>query len=389
MRFLYSHRTRSADGQYVHIRELTEALRAEGVALTLCGPEGVSDTADTAPRTLDAGAGEPSPWRRFIPKALYELAELAYSLPAFWRLRGAAQEAAPDILYERYNLFFLAGLWQRALTKRPLILEVNSPLLAERTKHGGLALKPLARWTEQAVWRAADALLPVTEALAEDLRRAGVPDTKITVIPNGVSAPFLAPADPAPLRERFRLGQKTVLGFSGFVRDWHGVDLVLDFMAARPSTALHLLLVGEGPAVPDLKAQAERLNLSEHFTVTGTVQREAMPAHLACFDVALQPRVTAYASPLKLFEYMAQGRAVIAPDQANIREVMTDGQTGLLFAPEDRHDFFEKLEKMIADQALRTHLGAGARDWIISTDRTWRGNARKVIEIAQSLRDAD
>ena len=406
MKILYSHRTKSADGQYVHIRALTDALINRGHDLRIVGPEGEQAQAT---RSLDAGT--PAPQTKassqnsaakndaagnrikagltsLMPRALYEVAELGYTLPAARRLSAAARQFSPDIIYERYNLFFHAGAHVRKQLNLPYILEVNSPLREERARHGGLALGGMAKRSETALWKGADAILPVTRVLADKLVEAGVDENRITVIQNGVEDSFLQPRAPGTLNEQYQLAGKIVLGFTGFVRDWHGVDRILKFMASHENKKLHLLLVGDGPARADLQSLAERLGLANRFTVTGVVQREDIPDHVALFDVALQPAVVAYASPLKLFEYMAMGKAIIAPDQPNIRETLEHGKSGLLFDPGDKAGLEKFLNNLVEDPQLRQRLGAAARVALEQADYTWAGNAARVETIANQLRAA-
>ena len=377
MKILYSHRTRSADGQWVHISALTSALSVRGHEVFMCGP------GNDKVRTLDVGDGRRA--AAWLPKPFYECAEYGYSFPAFLKLRRAAEGFAPDVLYERYNLFFHAGAWLKRKLGLPMILEINAPLAEERALHGGLSLKMMARRSEAAIWRAADKVLPVTNALAGHVRAAGVAEERIEVVQNGVDAAFLKVRDPGTVRARYNLDGKLVLGFAGFVRDWHGVDRAVRFLAASARKDLHLLIVGDGPARQGLETLAEELGVADRVTITGVVQRGDMPDYIAAFDIALQPSVVAYASPLKLFEYMAQGKAVAAPACANIREVLSDGEDGLLFA----NDGFETaLAKLVDDASLRTRLGGAARDTIINGDYTWAGNARRVEAIAESLRSS-
>ncbi|GAB4522294.1 MAG: glycosyltransferase family 4 protein [Amphiplicatus sp.] len=382
MRILYSHRTRSADGQYVHIRALSEALAARGVRVFMAGPDDFGETARDRP--LDAQAGE-SVWRRRLPRAAHELAELAYSLPAHARLARAARAFDPDILYERYNLFHHAGAWLARRRRLPFLLEVNAPLSRERAEHGGLALPGLARASERAVWRAADRVLPVSQALARLVEGAGVPPERITVIRNGVERAFLDGADPAPARARYGLEGKTVLGFAGFARAWHGLDRVLYYLAARRRDDLVFLLVGDGPARAPLETLARRLGVERRLVLAGVVQRAAMPGLIAAFDAALLPAAPVYAAPLKLMEYMALGRAILAPDQANIRELVEPGVEALLAPPEDDGAFFAALDGLVADAGLRARLGAAARARLIKDELTWQANAARVERLAASF----
>ena len=100
--------------------------------------------------------------RKVLPGALGEIAELAYTIPAYWRLRRACRAFKPDFIYERCNLYYLAGTWLARATGLPFLLEVNAPLADERIRFGGLRLHGLAHRLENAVWRAADRVLPVT-----------------------------------------------------------------------------------------------------------------------------------------------------------------------------------------------------------------------------------
>ena len=190
MKFIYSHRTQSSDGQYVHIQELTDALKARGHSLVMAGPGGAREAAG---KPLDAGGS--GSLRARLPGFVYECAEYGYSFPAYRRLKSLWAQHQPDLIYERYNLFYHSGVWLKRRTGAPLILEVNAPLADERARYGDLALKGLAKRSEQSIWRAADMVLPVTNVLADKVRAAGVPDEKICVIQNGVSETFLKPQD--------------------------------------------------------------------------------------------------------------------------------------------------------------------------------------------------
>ena len=378
MKFLYSHRTHSADGQQVHITELVDALQARGHEIVVAGPasSGRSQSFNTK-RKITA--------RSVLPAPIYEPAEYAYSLPAYLRLARLWATAKPDVLYERYNLFFHAGAWLHRKTSVPMILEVNAPLAEERARYGDLFWKGFARRSEASIWRAADKVLPVSDALAERISAAGVPDHKIAVIRNGVSNPFLAAGHSSKVRNELGLNGKVVLGFSGFVREWHGVDRAVRFIAAQGRRDLHLMIIGDGPARMMLEKLGVELGIADQMTFAGVVERDVMPDHIAAFDIALQPAVVDYASPLKLFEYMAVGKAILAPDQANIREIVTDGKDVLLFSANNSDAFDKALSALIDDAALRVRLGAAARASLVKRDLTWAGAAARVEEIAQKL----
>jgi len=145
-----------------------------------------------------------------------------------------------------------------------------------------------------------------------------------------------------------------------------------------------LLLVGDGPERQALLAHAAARDVAHRVTITGVVERDDIARHVAAFDIALQPGVTAYASPLKLFEYMHMGRAVVAPDTANIREILTDGHDALLFDPAQPDRMTASIVRLAEHSELRQQLGCNARATIMRRGLTWSRNAATVVKLAES-----
>lgn len=375
MKILYHHRTASRDGQDVHIEEMVAAMRRQGHEVLVVAP------AMTTGAAFGHDGGMVARIKRVLPRGLYEMLELAYSLPAFLRLRRACAQFGPDVLYERYNLFFLPGLWLKRWAGIPYLLEVNSPLAHERGLHGGLTLKALAGWSERLVWRGADMTFPVTHVLADCLRAAGVAEGRIRVVPNGINRErFANDRSSAAVREQLGLTGKIVLGFTGFVRDWHCLPAVVSAMADMENRAyVHFLIVGDGPGLTPVIEHARRLGLADAVTCVGLVGRDRISDYVAAFDIALNPRVEPYASPLKLFEYMALGRAIVAPDQPNIREILSDGDNALLFRPDDPAHLGQQITRLCGDAALCRRLGRNAARSIEDKGYTWDDNVRRVV----------
>jgi glycosyltransferase involved in cell wall biosynthesis len=385
VRILYHHRTRGEDAQGIHIRALVEGFTALGHQVRLVGP----------PRLRAAAGGGESGAKtagvsllgRPIPGWAYELLALAYNVPAFLLLCAAMLRRRPDFLYERYALFGVAGRLASALFRVPFVLEVNAPLSLEMERESGLTFRRLAQAMEDWLLRNATRTIVVSGAMADILAGRGTPRDKLVVMPNGVDGEAFNPAvDGSAVRRRLGWEDAFVVGFVGWVRPWHGVDGLVT-AAARLRDAipeLRLLIVGDGPAVPDLRAQAEAAGITDRVCITGAVARDQVPAHLAAMDVAVQPDVTEYASPIKLFEYLATGRAVIAPRKPNITEVVTDGEQALLFAPGSVDELAEAIQRLHADAGLRRRLAAEAERLVAERDYHWAGNARRVTELVAS-----
>ncbi|HTT81707.1 MAG TPA: glycosyltransferase family 4 protein [Stellaceae bacterium] len=372
MRILYSHRVHSRDGQSVHIDELIKALQHAGHEVRVAGP-------NLYERAEFGGESRLVPaLRRCVPAAFYEVLELLYNLPALMQARRTLRGFAPELIYERYNLYFFCGMLLKHWLRIPLYLEVNSPLAAERSRYGGLRLRALAARCERAVWRSADRVFVVTAALGDIVAAAGVTRDRIVVTPNGIDLAAF-PATPYLARP----GVPVTIGFIGFVREWHGVDAVVEGLAAdRTEPPIRLVVAGDGPARPALERQTTMLGIPHLVEFTGLQPRSRVAELIASFDIALQPRAVSYASPLKLFEYMACGRAIVAPDQPNIREIIDNGETGVLFDPDEPGALWRAIRALAADPARRERLGRAARVRLEERNYTWAGNAARITALA-------
>ncbi len=376
MKILYVHRTSAQDGSAVHIDGLVEALRAHGAEVILLSPRAAAE-----PSPLGGLAG----LRRALPRALHELLELAYNIPETVRVVSAVRKHRPDIVYERSNVFALSATLVSERLGVPRIIEVNAPYAMERAHHGGLVLNGLACWTECVAWRRADAVIAVTGELARIIERSGVARDRIHVMGNGIDSGQLRPLNEAEGKRRIGWSQFTVLGFTGFVREWNRLEMAIDLLAQTDNALMALLVVGDGPARPALEARAAALGVADRVRFTGRVPRAEVAAWSSAFDIALQPAANPYASPLKLAEYMALGRAIVAPDQPNIRELLDHEQTALLFAPGDAAEFGRAVTRLACDNGLRERLSRAAADTVRRRDITWSNNACRVLDLSQRL----
>lgn len=382
MKILYHHRTASRDGQSTHIAEMIGALRALGHEIV--------EVAPSISESTTAAGGSPG-WvgslKARLPRGLYELAELCYSLLAYHRLCAAVRKHQPHAIYERYNLFLLAGIWTKWRFGLPLILEVNAPMALERAQYGGLSWPRLARWSERWVWRRADAVLPVTAVLAQHLLAEGVASARIQVIPNGINdAHYLDMPDTESAKAGLGLTGRLVVGFTGFVREWDRLDRIVEWMAGALSRhPLHLLVVGDGPARAGIESAAQRLGISDRVSFTGVIPREKVPAHAMAFDIALQTALVPYASPLCLFEYLRLGKAIVAPDQPNHRELLVADVDAVLYPPEAPGGIEKALDRLCDEPLLRERVAVGAAMLIQKRGLRWQDHAETVLRRFRAL----
>lgn len=375
MKILYHHRIASKDGQFVHVEELTNALLEQGHELHFVAPQ-VNENAD-----FGGDGGFVSKLKKALPKSLYEILELSYSAWVFIKLVVAILKFKPEVIYERYNLYQPAGVLAAKLFNIPLLLEINAPLAEERAKYSGLALQGFAKKIEDFTWRGATHCLPVTDVLADYMREADIPESRITVIHNGVRQQFIDEM----MQHHINVNkQEIVIGFTGFIHPWHGMDKALEAIAEHKELPLRLICVGDGNILPDLQQQAERLGISEKVEFKGLVTRDKVLDFVKEFDIALQPDVTAYASPLKMFEYMAVGALIVAPKTSNIQEILSD-DTALFFEKGDKADFKKALTTAITSYKVLDCKRRAVKQSVLDKQFVWQENARKVIDLAKTL----
>ena len=380
MKILYHHRIASKDGQYVHVEEMINALTKLGHEVKIVGPQ-VAESSG-----FGSDGGFVKTLKKHLPRVVYEVLEFGYSFHAYRKLARVIKEYQPDVIYERYNLFLPAGIWIKKKFNLPFILEVNAPLFDERSKYDGVGLKRFAKWTESYAWRNADFVLPVTDVLAEIVQQVGIPKDRIMVIHNGIDKEkFVNDTDIATAKNNLQIKEKLVLGFTGFVRDWHGLDRVVDLIASDEKRDRHLLIVGDGPAKASILKRAKEKGVEHCVTITGVVSRDQVASYVSAFDIALQPDVVDYASPLKMFEYLALGRAIVAPDKSNILEILTHEDNALLFEANDKDAFYATIERLCQDDDLRLRISQRAKETIDDKGYTWENNAKRVVSIFEHL----
>lgn len=378
MRILYHHRTRGGDAQGIHIHEIIRAFRELGHEVEVAALAGERGDRARAGKELR------------LPAWFYDLMSLSYNLYGYRMLRAAAKAGQPDLIYERYSLNTFCGIWAARRLGVPLILEVNAPLAYEQETLGKLAFRRLARFSERWICSNSTHTIVVTGVMRDMLVAEGVPRERIVVVTNGVDPARFHPGVPgAEVLDRHGLKGKLVLGFVGWFRRWHGLELLLEvFRDARlADLGARLLLVGDGPARPELDRFIAENGLADVVVFTGPVRHDQIPAHIAAMDVAVQPSAPEYACPMKIVEYMAMAKCVVAPDQPNIREIVEHGKNGLLFEAGNDQALAKALHRAVRDSEVRRSLGASALETVLSRRFLWKANAERALLLARGRTD--
>jgi PEP-CTERM/exosortase A-associated glycosyltransferase len=237
------------------------------------------------------------------------------------------------------------------------------------------ATRALETWALQRV----DHVFTICEGLRRDIVSRGIPPEKITVIPNAVDIEgFQLSGEPdAALKTQLGLDGSIVIGFVGSFYAYEGLDLLIDalprLLAARPE--LRLLLVGGGPQEANLKAQTQRLGVTDQVIFTGRVPHSEVSRYYDLIDLLAYPRhsmrLTELVTPLKPLEAMAQGRVFVASDVGGHRELIRDGETGRLFAAGNVAALTDAIHDMLDHQADWPAMRLAGRRFVEEV-RNWR-----------------
>jgi glycosyltransferase involved in cell wall biosynthesis len=390
-----------------------------------CGSPGAGAAKTTLRRRLRWAA------RQRLGRWLHEPKELVWNaLYVRHELARLGAGQRPDVLLVRDHNLTASTVLVAARLGLPLVYEINAPaaeLALYFDEHVHLPLA--AGWLEGIKLRRADAVITVSTALREHLvdrhRLRGRAADKIAVVPNGADlAAFRPDTEPSPLARRLlgpdagagggadvgagasvgadadagasaaagangngggRRAGEAVIGFVGSFQKFHGIELLVD-MALRVAELrprVRFLLVGDGPGAAP--ARRRLAPLGERVVATGAVPHSEVPGLVAAFDVGVLPETSFYACPLKVIEWMAAGRAVVAPAYGPLAEVLEDGEEGLLFPPRDLPALVGAVLRLVDHPPLRRHLAAAAAARA-GTSMSWTDNARRVVAVLDRAR---
>ncbi|MHB1200800.1 MAG: TIGR04063 family PEP-CTERM/XrtA system glycosyltransferase [Polaromonas sp.] len=311
------------------------------------------------------------------------------------RLREVIRMTKPDVIHAHSPVLnALPSLWVGRRQRLPVVYEMRASWEDAAVDHGstveGSLRYRLSRALETFALRQADQITTICEGLRGDIAVRGIPDGRITVIPNAVDASvfrFGVKADP-DLRHSLGLDGATVIGFAGSFYGYEGLDLLLE--AARRMLARHpdlrVLLVGGGPQENNLKAQAVAAGLQDRVIFAGRVAHAEVQRYYELIDVLAYPRLpirlTELVTPLKPLEAMAQGRMLVASDVGGHRELIRHGETGFLFRAGDADALEKAIDNVLAQRAMWPQICLQARRFVES-ERTWAGSVARYREVYQ------
>lgn len=265
----------------------------------------------------------------------------------------------PDIMYARKPGLGLSPALLAKVFKIPYIVELNGlkkdDMLALNPNINAFVLR-IAEFAEKVTYVLADAIIAVTPEIKNGLIiDYGVPETQIEVIENGVNSDIFKPIDKNEAIKWLGLDQGyNYVCFVGGLAPWHGVEYLIKaaplVLKKIPNT--RFLIVGEGPMKYTLMNQVNNLGLSDHFIFTGSVPHSNVPYYINSSELCAAPfipgrNIKTGLSPLKIYEYLACGKPVIASDLPGVNEVVTKSHGGVLVEPQNAEDLGQAIIHML------------------------------------------
>jgi PEP-CTERM/exosortase A-associated glycosyltransferase len=359
----------------------------------------------TSPKQLDCSVAEEQvdDWHFYrTPAATLSpswpgIGEMALMRALERRLTEVAREVSPQLLHVHSPV--LNALPALKVGRRlgiPVVYEVRAFWEDAAVDHGttreGSARYRVSRWLETRALRRAQHVFTICEGLRADIVARGLPQSKVTVIPNAVDVEAFGPggAPDEALKSRLGLAGASVIGFIGSFYAYEGLDLLLDAMPAllQRDPNARVLLVGGGTQEAALKSQAQRLGLGQKIVFTGRVPHGDVQRYYDLVDVLAYPRhsmrLTELVTPLKPLEAMAQGRVMVASDVGGHKELIRDGETGMLFRAGSAESLADAVANLLARRERWPQMRAAGRRFV-ETERNWAASVARYVAPYQRL----
>ncbi len=359
-------------GDSVHVRELSSQLVALGHAVTLVTSTGSIDSI-------------PSVKHVERPRSTLRQVLQARRLARGWA----------DIIYERRMSPKLS--WTvSALTGVPFVIEVNGILEVE-VRTSGRSGRPvggnLKRRIRGRMFRNAALVVAVSRGIRDHLiARYALDPNRVIVVPNGANTSLLVPRDKGSCRLGLGLpADGPVICFVGNMVRWQGIDHLLHVLRDLRTNIprMTVLLVGGGPDLDRLRSLASDLGVSDLVRFVGAVQYEDVPAFIGAADVCVAPfEPSRMASPIKVFEYLACGRPVVASDIDDIGGFLRGCRGGFAVTPENHAALADAIAWMFSHPVEAEEMGTRGRR-AVEAERSWHETARRVaatLEAAKASR---
>jgi glycosyltransferase involved in cell wall biosynthesis len=388
LRILYHHRTQGRGAEGNHIVSIVTALRAQGHTVDVLSPPGVDPFDPAASMPVDKAKQQTRGWSslwkgisKHLPNFVFELLEIVYNVPAYFRLRRALAAQRYDLVFERYAFYLLAGAWAARRAGVSFLFEANEVSgIPNRARKQ--SFPRLCAAFERRLVRHCALAHAVSSYLGDRLVAAGLERRRLAVVPNGFDIARLQHArDRGVMRAELGIEpDEIVIGFAGWFDHWDRLDFLVDvFVGLRARFKVKLCLVGSGPGADDVRAKVRGTPHENAVILTGAVPRARVYDYLNSFDIGVLPHSNVFGSPIVMFEMMGLRVPLAVPALPPILDVHAGSDTALLFEPLDAQACSAALTRLCESEPLRRELAERAYQKLV-TERTWLHVAQLIID---------
>ena len=339
----------------------------------------------------------PAPSLRLVGIPLLDvplLRALSFNFALMISLVRQRRRTKPDVVYIRRGISLLPAVYAR-LTRSVLVYEVNDDPFRD-TKGPPLGLlarleKRMALKTDETILSWCDAAFVITAEVRDRLRRY-LPDMqpeKIHLLPSGTNTELYHPLDKGDSRSSLRLAPaRKYVGFMGTLLEHQGVEVLIDAAPVVLQTIPDVLfiIIGEGPCKEPWRRKVAKMGLGDHFMFAGQIDYERTPLWINAMDVCAAPflRKAGLSSPVKIFDYLACGRPVVASRLPGTTDPFASSGAVRLVEPENSRVLADALIDILQDDESAERMGRLGRKLVESRFSRLQ-LAREVLETAQRL----
>jgi len=231
----------------------------------------------------------------------------------------------------------------------------------------------------------ADLIMPISDTLKKHLAEQGVSESRIMTLPGGTDTKIFSAQDGREIKEKFKLDNCWVIVYVGAMEKVRNLEVLIHALhKLKPQTAnMRLLMVGDGDGRSNLEKLAEILGIKECVIFSGRVLQAQVPEFIAASDIGISPvppfPFYRFSSPIKLFEYMAMAKPVIANDEILEHQNVLEKSGGGILVPFTPEAFANAMIELLNDPEQATEMGRRGRDWV-TKNRSYEVLARQVEE---------
>ena len=331
--------------------------------------------------------------KQFLAKFLHEPNQILTNIKFYREEREILAQEQPDLLISRLEAYTLSSVLLANKNQIPVIVEADGPVAYEKMQFQDQfrTHQSILDYFEVTALKRSHANFTVSNQLKQYFMKKGVPGESIHVIPNGADSDRFRPDFPCDdVKQRFHLRNNMVIGFVGSFHYWHGVDNLTSIIAeaTRKHKNVKFLMVGDGgPLKTSLENFIKKKQLSEKVHLTGLVEHDEIPKYIAAMDIVLAPYPKlkfGYYSPVKLYEYLSSGKAVVSSRMGQINEVIRDGENGFLYEPGNINQMHKKISNLIINPSLIKKVGEQARK-DVQLNYTWKRRGEQLSALCEQV----